>query len=219
MKLRKISPSILDVKKEYMVNYVNTLIDWGVTNVHYDVMDGEFVPNTALEFNKIKEIAQNCKTHQMDIHLMVSDVFKYYQMYKELNAILTFHYEAFKDKETEIKKLIELAKKDHVKLGLAINPDTEIKVLYPYLKNLDLVLIMSVFPGKGGQVFIETSYEKVRKIKQYITNHNLKTIIQIDGGVKNHNIKSCFDAGINLAVVGSYLVKNFSKETVDDLLS
>ncbi|PZV99837.1 ribulose-phosphate 3-epimerase [Metamycoplasma auris] len=212
----KISPSILDVQPDQMISYVNTLIDWGVSNVHYDVMDNEFVPNKALELEKIKEIANKCKKHTMDIHLMVSDVMKYYMMYKNVGDILTFHYEAFKSKE-EFFELIDQAKKDHIKIGLAINPDTDINSIFPYLKYLELVLVMSVFPGLGGQVFIEGTLERVKILKDYVLKNNLDLIIQIDGGIKAHNIKSCYDAGITLAVVGSYLVKNFSKKEIDRL--
>ncbi|ENY69200.1 Ribulose-phosphate 3-epimerase [Metamycoplasma auris 15026] len=212
----KISPSILDVQPDNMVSYVSSLIEWEVSNVHYDVMDGIFVPNKALEFEKIQEIKENCKKHTMDIHLMVADVFKYYEMYKEIGDILTFHYEAFKNKD-EFLKLVQFAKKDKIKLGLAINPDTDITSIFPYLKYLDLVLVMSVFPGLGGQVFIEGTLQRIKALKEFITQNNLDLIIQIDGGIKGHNIKACYDAGVTLAVVGSYLVKNFSKNEVKRL--
>ncbi|MGX9389137.1 ribulose-phosphate 3-epimerase [Mycoplasma sp. 327] len=215
---RQISPSILDVKSDQLISYVNSLIKWGVSNVHYDVMDAQFVPNTALTYEEIKKIFDKCPKHHMDIHLMVKDVFSYYHKFKEFGAILTFHYEAFEN-EIELKKLIKLAKKEDIKLGLAFNPDTDVSRVMPFLKDLDLILAMSVYPGKGGQSFIESTYAKVRQLRKYIDQKNLKIIIEIDGGIKDFNIKKCFESGVDLAVVGSYLVKNFSKETIKLLLS
>ncbi|MDC8937616.1 ribulose-phosphate 3-epimerase [Metamycoplasma hyosynoviae] len=214
--MKKISPSILDVK-DNQIDYVNTLIKWGISNIHYDVMDGEFVPNTALSFELIEQIKVKCSKHIMDIHLMVKDVKRYYEMYKNIGDILTFHFEAL-NKEN-MNWLILQAKNDNVKIGLALNPDTNIDEVKDHFKHFTLILVMSVFPGKGGQSFIEDSFVKIQAINKYKKENNLQFILQVDGGIKDHNIKSCFDAGINLAVVGSYLVKNFSKETVDKLLS
>ncbi|MDD1372327.1 ribulose-phosphate 3-epimerase [Metamycoplasma hyosynoviae] len=214
--MKKISPSILDVKKN-QIDYVNTLIKWGISNIHYDVMDGEFVPNTALSFKLIEQIKVKCSKHIMDIHLMVKDVKRYYEMYKNIGDILTFHFEAL-NKEN-MNWLILQAKNDNVKIGLALNPDTNIDEVKDHFKHFALILVMSVFPGKGGQSFIEDSFAKIQAINKYKKENNLQFILQVDGGIKDHNIKSCFDAGINLAVVGSYLVKNFSRETVDKLLS
>lgn len=215
--MKKISPSILDVSKNELVNYVNKLIEWKVDNVHYDVMDGEFVPNKALTYEEIEQIYNECPKHQMDIHLMVKDINYYYDLFKKFNAILTFHYEAFKN-ENQIQELIKQAKEDNVKIGIAFNPDTKVDKILPLLKNFDLVLPMSVYPGKGGQTFIEDTYLKVKTLRDFIDQNNLNTIIEIDGGVKDFNIKKCFESGVNLAVVGSFLVKNFSKETIDKLL-
>ncbi|PWC08774.1 ribulose-phosphate 3-epimerase [Mycoplasmopsis arginini] len=215
--MKKISPSILDVSKDELINYVNKLIEWNINNVHYDVMDQEFVPNQALSYKEIEQIYNKCPKHQMDIHLMVKDINYYYDLFKKFDAILTFHYEAFKN-ENQIQKLIKQAKKDNVKIGIAFNPDTEVDKILPLLKNFDLVLPMSVYPGKGGQSFIENTYTKVELLKDYINKNNLNIIIEIDGGVKDFNIKKCFDSGVDLAVVGSFLVKNFSKETIDKLL-
>ncbi|MDI3047827.1 ribulose-phosphate 3-epimerase [Metamycoplasma hyosynoviae] len=214
--MKKISPSILDVK-ENQIDYVNTLIKWGISNIHYDVMDGEFVPNTALSFELIEQIKVKCSKHIMDIHLMVKDVKRYYEMYKNIGDILTFHFEAL-NKEN-MNWLILQAKNDNVKIGLALNPDTNIDEVKDHFKHFALILVMSVFPGKGGQSFIEDSFAKIQAINKYKKENNLQFILQVDGGIKDYNIKSCFDAGINLAVVGSYLVKNFSRETVDKLLS
>ena len=214
--MKKLSPSILDVNKSELVNYVNQLVNWNVTNVHYDIMDGIFVSNTALTLEEVKKIKTKCKKHFMDIHCMVSDVFKYYEMYKNIGDILTFHIEALDNEKLAI--LFDKAKKDNVKLGLAVSPDSNIELLYPYLDKLSLVLIMSVYPGKGGQKFIENSLQKVFLVKERLLALNKNVIVQIDGGVNDMNIGQCFNTGVDLAVVGSYLVKNFNKETIDKLL-
>ncbi|WP_373436344.1 ribulose-phosphate 3-epimerase [Metamycoplasma equirhinis] len=214
--MKKISPSILDVPKDNLINYVTQLTKWGVNNVHYDIMDNIFVPNVALQYAEVKSIKENCPKHIMDIHLMVKDVFGYYEMYKNVGDIITFHYEALT--ESEILQLIEIAKKDNVKLGISIKPKTKVREIIPLIKNFSLVLIMSVEPGFGGQKFIENSLNKVSELKQYLTKNNLKNIlIQIDGGINGDNIKNCFKFGVDMAVVGSYLVKNFSEETINKL--
>lgn len=214
--MRKISPSILDVKKENLIDYVTQLIKWDVQNVHYDVMDNIFVPNIALQYKEIKAIKEKCPRHVMDIHLMVKDIFGYYEMYKNLGDILTFHFEAMS--QDDLQSLIALAKKNKTKLGLAIKPNTPFNAVVPYLKYISLLLIMSVEPGFGGQKFIDASYDKVKEASDYIKQNQLDCIIQIDGGVNGENIKWCFDAGVNLAVVGSYLVKNFEQEVIKNLL-
>lgn len=211
-----ISPSVLDVKKEDLILYVNKLIEYGVKNVHYDVMDNIFAPNVALQYKEIEDIIKQCPKHIMDIHLMVKDVFGYYKMYRDIGDILTFHFEAF-DSLDDLSILLAKAKKDNVKIGLAIKPETKIEVVFPYLKHISLLLIMSVNPGFGGQKFIQSSYDKIFAAKKYINDNELNIILQVDGGINNENIHYCFDAGINLAVVGSYLVKNFSKETIKEL--
>ncbi|QJG67233.1 ribulose-phosphate 3-epimerase [Mycoplasma phocoenae] len=213
--MKTISPSILDVNNTKYTEYVNQLIEWGVTNVHYDVMDGKFVPNTALSFDTIKSIYENTKSHTMDIHLMVENVEENINKFSAFSDIITFHFEAVNKKELE--NIIQNYSKD-VKLGIAINPDTDINNILQYIKHFELVLVMSVFPGKGGQSFIENTLNKTKEIQQYIIENNLNTIIQMDGGINDKTIQKTFENGTNLAVVGSYLVKNFSKNTIEDLL-
>lgn len=220
--MKKISPSILNVNPNHFVEYVNQLVKWGVSNVHYDVMDKIFVPNDALQLAEIKEIKNSCLQHIMDIHLMVQDVKKYYSMYKNVGDILTFHYEVLDNKL--FNWIIREAKKDNIKIGIAINPETNILEAFNFIKekihDISLILIMSVHPGKGGQKFIYDSLQKVSFIKNEFNKMNIRNIIiQIDGGINDLTIKKSFDAGVDLAVVGSYLVKNFSKNTIDNLLS
>ncbi|TPE57081.1 ribulose-phosphate 3-epimerase [[Mycoplasma] falconis] len=219
MENKKISPSVLDVPKDKLISYVNQLVDWGVTNVHYDVMDNKFVPNTALTLEEISQVKNKCKKHVMDIHLMVENIFYYYDLYKNIGDILTFHLEAFKD-VNDLVNLLAKAKIDNVKIGLAIKPETPVLKLVPYLNFISLALVMSVNPGFGGQKFIQSSYDKIQELKKELKNNNAsEVIIQVDGGVNQDNIRYCFDAGVNLSVVGSYLVKNFSEQTIYDLLN
>ncbi|MBN0919112.1 ribulose-phosphate 3-epimerase [[Mycoplasma] gypis] len=213
--MKKIAPSILDVNKDNYVEYVNQLIDWNVTNVHYDVMDNKFVPNTALSYETIEKIYQNTKPHTMDIHLMVEDVETNLEKFLKFANIVTFHYEAVSKQRLEA---IITKYSSTKKLGLAIKPGTDVSQIKDIIKHFKLILVMSVEPGFGGQSFIESTLQKTQEIAQYIKDNNLDTIIQMDGGIKDFNIKNVFEHGCNLAVVGSYLVKNFSQETIADLL-
>ncbi|AZZ65672.1 ribulose-phosphate 3-epimerase [Metamycoplasma phocicerebrale] len=214
--MKKISPSVLDVPEAKFTEYINSLIDWDVTKIHYDIMDGVFVPNKGISDDLISEAMKKTKIHDMEFHFMVKDVISYYDYFSKTNGLLIFHYEAMN--ETQILNIIEKAKRDKKRIGIAINPETEEKVLFPYLKHLDLALVMSVHPGKGGQSFIENSLNKVANLRRYIQDTNLKTLIEIDGGINQSNINSCFEAGVDVAVVGSYLVNNFSKETIKELI-
>lgn len=219
--MKKLSPSILNVEINNFVEYVNQLIKWDINNVHYDVMDEIFVPNKALSVEEIANIKNNCNKHIMDIHLMIKDVKKYYSMYKNIGDILTFHYEVLDD--DLFNWLIQNSKKDNVKLGIALNPETSVidyfNFIKKYIDHISLILVMSVNPGKGGQKFIEDSLFKIEYLKSKISNLGREIIIQIDGGINDQTIKKCFELGVDLAVVGSYLVKNFSKETIKNLLS
>ena len=172
--------------------------------VHIDIMDGKFVENKTWTYGEIKKITSY--THKpLDVHLMVKDPLKYIEDYALLNTDrITFHYEAVKD----IPSMIETIKNYGLKVGIAVNPDTDVSVLYPYLKDIDEVLIMSVFPGKSGQSFIMESVEKIRKVKEEIINNNLKTEVEVDGGVNNETGLLCSEAGVDILVSASYVHNN-----------
>ena len=193
------------VKKLY-----NTSADY----IHLDIMDGKFVENKTWTFGEIKKITSYSNL-PLDVHLMVNNPEKYIEDYAMLNTTyLTFHYEAVKD----VDNMIELVKNYGLKVGIAINPETDEKLIYPYLSKVDEVLVMSVHPGKSGQTFIESTPDKIRNIKEEIIKQNAKTIISVDGGVNNETGLFCKEAGVDMLVSASYLHQNL-KDNINILKS
>ncbi|MBO5806013.1 MAG: ribulose-phosphate 3-epimerase [Tidjanibacter sp.] len=171
--------------------------------VHIDVMDGVFVPNISFGFPVLKAITSATKKF-MDVHLMIVEPEKYVGRFADAGAnLVTFHWEATDD----VQKCIDLIREKGVKVGVSIKPKTPVSVLEDILPQLDLVLIMSVEPGFGGQSFIEGSTEKVRELKAMIERKGLATLIEIDGGVSRHNARELFDAGCDALVAGSAVFK------------
>lgn len=191
----KISGSFLKIQKDKeKVIELNNVSD----QIHYDIMDGKFVPNKTIDFVEMEEI-NKCITKPKDIHLMVYDIKKYVRDYSKLKPdYIIFHYEATKD----INEIINYIKLLNIKAGIAINPDTNVNALNPYLDAIDLVLVMSVFPGKGGQTFINVK-DKIDYLNDIRNKYNLKYVIEVDGGINNETIKQITKADI--AVVGSYI--------------
>lgn len=207
-----IAPSLLACQKGKEDEQIQILNNLGVDYFHFDVMDGKFVPNTSFstdDFIYIKSISPL----PIDVHLMVNDVFEYVNSYISLGAdIITIHYEALKDDEERIRAL-ELIRLHHVKAGISIKPNTDYKVLLPLLKHLDLILVMSVEPGKGGQAFIENSLEKIKNVKRIIDESNYNILLEVDGGINNVTGRKAFEAGVDILVAGSYL---FHKEDIKE---
>jgi len=170
--------------------------------IHLDVMDGIFVENkTTLEH--LKNLTKN-----IDIHFMVKNIKEYINKYLKFNPeFITFHYEATED----IEEIIDYIKKLNIKVGLSINPDTKIEDIEKYLNMVDLVLVMSVYPGKGGQEFIEESATKIKKLSEIKEEKNLDYLIEVDGGIDENTCKLC--KGADILVVGSFAT-NFGK--IDD---
>ena len=172
--------------------------------IHLDVMDNIFVPNKTREFKEISEFVKGIK-HPLDIHLMVEDVIKYVDVYKNLNPkSITFHIETSKNPVL----MIDYIKKNDIKVGLAINPNTDIKKIEPYLNIVDLVLIMSVEPGYGGQEFINIT-DKLKLLREIRKKYDYKFVIEIDGGINNETVSKVKSADI--IVSGSYITskKNY----------
>lgn len=196
----KVSVSILSnsIKPQEIVKKLdNTKADF----IHVDIMDGKFVENKTWTFSEIKKITDYSNL-PLDVHLMVKDPKKYVEDYALLNTVyLTFHYEAVED----INDMIEYIKNYGLKVGIAINPDTDVSVLFPYLKYIDLIIVMSVFPGASGQPFIETTPERINMLKEEIIKQNVKTIISVDGGINNETGLLCKDAGVDMLVSASYI--------------
>ena len=196
----KVSVSILSssIKAQDIVKKLdNTKADY----IHIDIMDGKFVENKTWTFGEIKKITSYSHL-PLDVHLMVKNPEKYIEDYALLNtSYIAFHYEAVKD----INAMIEFIKNYGIRVGIAINPETDVNVVYPYLKDIDEVLIMGVHPGKSGQSFIETTPDKIKKLKDEIINQNVKTIISVDGGVNDETGFLCKEAGVDTLVSASYL--------------
>ena len=215
----EISTSILNVDKE---NAMKTFYDLEVAKTdyyHIDVMDGRFVEKNTTELmydyaNSIKHISNI----PLDVHLMVENVQEYIEQYLELKPhFITIHYEAFKDKK-EIKKTLQYLKENDIQCGLSIKPKTKIEEIYEFLPQLSLVLIMTVEPGKGGQKLIPETIEKIRKLKEYIYQNNLETIIEADGGINTENVAILKDAGVDIMVVGSCIINSDDyKKTIKEL--
>ena len=172
--------------------------------IHIDIMDGKFVDNKTWTISEITKITKN-STLPLDVHLMVNNPSKYIEDYAMLNTNdIIFHYEAVKD----VNSMIDEIKNYGLKVGIAINPDTDVEKIFPYLDKIDLVLVMSVYPGKSGQSFIEKSLDKIRKLKQEIQEKNLKTLISVDGGINDETGLLCKEAGVDELASASYIHKD-----------
>ena len=200
----KISPSILSADFSQLGNEIKRLEKGGADLIHVDVMDGHFVPNLTIGPPVIKVLRQY-STLPFDVHLMISPVHKYIKDYAEAGAdIITIHPEATEN----IESSISLIKKLNKKIGLSINTDTSIEIIEKFLSSIDLVLIMSVYPGFGGQKFIPNIVNKIKKLKSIKEKQNLKFDIEVDGGINFDNSKLVVEAGANILVSGTTIFKN-----------
>ena len=204
MKKIKISPSILSADFSQLGNEIKRLEEGGADLIHVDVMDGHFVPNLTIGPPVIKVLRQY-STLPFDVHLMISPVHKYIKDYAEAGAdIITIHPEATEN----IESSVSLIKKLNKKIGLSLNPDTSIETIEKFLSSIDLVLIMSVYPGFGGQKFIPNIVNKIKKLKSIKEKQNLKFDIEVDGGINFDNSKLVVEAGANIIVSGTTIFKN-----------
>ena len=204
-----LSANFLDLKSDIeMIN--NSEADW----LHLDIMDGVFVPNISFGMPVLEAIAKHAKK-TIDVHLMIVDPDRYIKTFADLGTnYLTVHYEAC----PHLHRTIQAIKAEGMKAGVAINPHTNIDLLEDVINDIDLVCIMSVNPGFGGQSFIENTYAKVEKLKALITKKGATTLIEVDGGVTNKNAKQLVEAGADVLVAGSFVFKAENPtQTIQDL--
>lgn len=214
MKNTKIAPSIL------AADFANLQRDVEMINVskadwfHIDIMDGVFVPNISFGMPVLDAIRKHAQK-TIDVHLMIVDPDRYIKVFKDLGAnVLTVHYEAC----THLHRTLQAIKAEGMQAGVALNPHTPVSLLEDVIQDIDLVCIMSVNPGFGGQSFIENTYDKVRKLKQLIVDKEATTLIEIDGGVTSSNAKQLVDAGADVLVAGSFVFNSKDQlKTIADL--
>ena len=218
MKKIQISPSILSADFSQLGNEIKKLSEAGADMIHVDVMDGHFVPNLTIGPPVIKDL-KKYSSIPFDVHLMISPVHQYIEAYAEAGAdIITIHPEATNDLQSSIDKINKLNKK----VGVSLNPDSKINLIEKNLDQIDLVLIMSVNPGFGGQKFMPEVLDKIKNLVRFRKERNLNFDIEIDGGINFDNCKLAIEAGANIIVSGTTIFKSNNgniKKNIDLLRS
>lgn len=211
-----IAPSLLSMDFTQTLKQLNEIKESQATWLHFDVMDGHFVPNLSFGPDICKQVRKHSDLF-MDVHIMVSDPNYFSDVFIEAGAdLITFHLEACQSEE-EVLSIIKKIHDKGIKVGLTIKPATDVKDLLPFMDKIDLVLIMSVNPGYGGQSFIPSALDKIAFLRQYIDENKLSCLIEVDGGINVETAQWVLDAGVDVLVAGSYIFKNDIKETINTL--
>lgn len=205
-----------DPIKDDLVEYVKA-VELDADYIHCDVMDGKFVPKQNFSIDKMKQI-NSISTIPLDVHLMVENPMDYISEYAESGAnIITVHYESFKDYK-QIENAIEEIKRHKCLAGISLNPDTFIDRIVPLLNKVDMVLIMSVVPGKSGQIFIQETYDKIKTLNKYKKYNNYKFLVEVDGGVNPDISKELEKLDVDMVVSGNYVYSSVDKKQAIDSL-
>ena len=203
-----LSPSILAADFKVLGQEMKKTEENGAAYIHFDVMDGMFVPSISFGMPVLASI-HDATEQFMDAHLMVQEPIRYVEAFQKAGAdSVTVHLEACEDVKTTLDKIHVCGRK----AGLAVNPETDVKELVPYLEDVEMILIMSVHPGFGGQAFIPESLDKIREVRAMLNEKNLETDIQVDGGIYVENVREVLDAGANVIVAGSAVFRGDAGE-------
>lgn len=213
-----ISPSLLSANFSRLGQEIADIEKTEAKWLHYDVMDGHFVPNISFGYSILKDV-RKVTDLVLDVHLMISDPLFYLDEFIKAGAdYITFHLEAYQDM-AKTKQTIQKIKEAHLKVGISIKPNTPVEDVLPLLETLDMVLVMSVEPGFGGQSFMESCLPKIKLLKEYISQNHLDCLVEVDGGINDQTAKLVKEAGVDVMVAGSYIFnKDDRKAAVASLL-
>jgi len=210
-----LAPSMLAADFKQLGNEMKLIEDNGAKYLHFDVMDGIFVPSISFGMPVLESI-RPATNLVCDVHLMITEPIRYIEAFKKAGAdLITIHLEACEDVNATIEKIRECG----CKVGLSISPDTPVSALESYVDKVDMVLIMSVYPGFGGQKFIPESLDKIRELKAMLDEKNLEVDIQVDGGIYTSNVEEVLKAGANIIVAGSAIFRGDVAQNTKDMLS